>query len=111
MSFAVKTSMLRGTSCRFSVTLRAVTTISSMPPDSGAFAAAAKTGGAWGRAVPASAAVTAIRTPDPAALRPRGPDTPFAWITGLFGLAPMYHPSQFINCQPGIGPRLDSSRR
>ena len=85
--------MLSGTSCRFSEILRDVTTISSRPPDTGGWeGASAKLGGAWGRATPASAAATAIRTPDPAALRPGGICTAFAWPTSLFGFAPMSYP-------------------
>ena len=48
MSFLVKTSMLTGTSCRFSLRLRAVTTISLSWPLSGESAAIAR-GGATAR--------------------------------------------------------------
>jgi hypothetical protein len=54
MSFFVKTSMLRGTSCRFSSRLRAVTTISCSPEEVSAGSAAGARGGAT-----ASAAATA----------------------------------------------------
>src|ERR1700733_14195652 len=69
-SFWVKTLMLMGTICRFSSTLRAVTTTSCRPPPEapeGSAAAASASAGAGGSATPASAVATAR-----AILEPRG---------------------------------------
>ena len=66
MSFLVNTSTLKGTSCRFSSRLRAVTTTSARPPEV-ELSASAASDGARGTANPARAAATAKPTfePDP----------------------------------------------
>src|ERR1700722_15426590 len=66
MSFLVNTSTLKGTSCRFSSRLRAVTTTSARPPEL-ELSASAASDGPRGTANPARAAATANPTfePDP----------------------------------------------
>src|SRR5258707_13977651 len=68
MSFFDSTSMLRGTSCRFSSRLRAVTIITSRPPLA-ALSASAASADACGTLNPAMAAATARPI---AVLAPRG---------------------------------------
>src|SRR6202035_704163 len=110
-SFFVKTSMLRGTFCRFSSRLRAVTMTScSGPPRAVSVAAAASSAGARGAATLASAAATATLICEP---RLRG------WLAGAlrkhraarFGLGeriratPRYFigPARAQPCADGVG--------